>query len=138
MQRIKLELKDKPIEPLVKRRSLAITPKRIIFLIFILFLIAVAWFFWKEICFLIRPPQLEVSQPPADIAVNREIFEIIGKTSPVAYLTVKDEEVYVDKDGSFKKEIELSPGVNTIKIEAKNRFGKTNTIIRRIIFNPAP
>ena len=138
MQKIKLELKDKPIEPLVKRRSLAITPKRIILGIFILFLVVVVWFFWKEICYLIKPPELEIIQPSIDITVNQENFEIIGKTSPVAYLTVNGQEVYIDKAGNFKKEIELSNGVNMIKIEAKNRFGKTNTIIRRIIFNPSP
>jgi len=135
MEKIKLELKDKPIEPLVKRRSLAITPKRIIFGLFILFLILVIWYFWHEIGFLIKPPYLEVSQPPADTTVNQENFEIIGKTSSVAYLTINGQEAYIDKEGNFKKEIELSLGVNTIKIEAKNRFGKTNTIIRRIIFN---
>ena len=138
MEKIKLELKDKPLEPLVKRRNLAITPKRIILGLFILFLVAVGWYFWKEICFLIKPPVLEVTQPPTDIAVNQGIFEIRGKTSPTAYLTIKDKEAYIDKDGNFKKEIELLTGLNTIKIEAKNRFGKTNTVIRRIIFNPAP
>ncbi|PJE57776.1 MAG: hypothetical protein COU82_00070 [Candidatus Portnoybacteria bacterium CG10_big_fil_rev_8_21_14_0_10_38_18] len=135
MQKIKLELKDKPIEPLVKRRRLAITPKRIILVIFILFLILVLGYFWKEICFLIKPPYLEVSQPPTDITTNQQSIEIIGKTSPFAYLTIKDLEVYIDKEGNFRKEIELSNGINNIKIEAKNRFGKTNIIIRRIIFN---
>lgn len=138
MEKIKLELKDKPLEPLVKRKSLIITPKRIILVIFILFLIAVGWYFWKELCFLIKPPELEVSQPPTDITVNQENFEIIGRTNSVAYLTVNGEEVYIDKEGNFKKEISLVSGLNIIKIEAKNRFGKTNTIIRRIIFNPAP
>jgi len=135
MEKIKLELKDKPIEPLVKRKSLIITPKRIILVVFILFLIVVGWYFWKEICFLIKPPALEVSQPPTDITVNQENFEIIGKTSPVAYLTVNNQEVYIDKGGNFKKEISLVNGLNIIKIEARNRFGKTNTIIRRIIYS---
>ena len=115
-----------------------VTPKKIILFLFVLFLILVVFYFWKEICFLIKPPALEVFQPPADITVNQEKFEIIGKTTPFAYLTLGDEEIYIDKDGNFKKEINLQDGLNTIKIEAKNRFGKTNTIIRRIIFNPVP
>lgn len=135
MQKIKLELKDKPIEPLVKERGLVITPKKIILGIFILFLFLVVWYFWHEICYLIKAPELEVYQPPNDITVNQETFKIIGKTSPVAYLTIDGEEVYIDKKGNFEKEINLSNGVNIIKIEAKNRFGKTNIRIRRIIFN---
>lgn len=114
-----------------------VTPKKIILFLFVLFLVLVVFYFWKEICFLIKPPALEVFQPPMDITVNQEKFEMTGKTTPFAYLTLGDEEIYIDKEGNFKKEINLQEGLNTLKIEAKNRFGKTNTIIRRIIFNPA-
>lgn len=133
MQRIKLEVKDKPIEPLRKPRSFLITPKRIALVFFILFLILVGYYFWREIGFLIKPSELEISQPPTDITVTQDTFEISGKTNPGAYLTVNGKEVYIDKEGNFKSEINLSQGLNIIKIEAKNRFGKTNTIIRRII-----
>lgn len=135
MQKIKLELKDKPLEPLIKKKSLLVTPKRLILFIFILFLIGVGCYFWREICFLIKPPELEVSQPPADITVNQENFEIMGKINNSAYLTINGSEIYIDKEGNFKKEISLKNGLNIIKIEAKNRFGKTNTVIRRIIYN---
>lgn len=134
MQKIKLELKDKPLEPLMKKKSLMITPKKIVFFLFVLFFVLVALYFWREICFLVRPPSLEVFQPPADIVVNQEKFEVVGKTTPFAHLTLNGEELYLDKDGGFRKEIALSGGLNTLKIEAKNRFGKTNTIIRKIIF----
>lgn len=135
MQKIKLELKDKPLEPLMEKRQLMITPKKIALFLFVLFLALVVLYFWREICFLIMPPALEISQPPVDITVNQEKFEIIGKTTPFAFLTLNGEEVYIDKEGRFSKEIVLSEGLNTLKAESKNRFGKTNTIIRRIIFN---
>lgn len=134
MQKIKLELKDKPLEPLMKKKSLMITPKKVILFLFILFLVLVVFYFWKEVCFLIKPPALEIFQPPADITVNQEEFEITGKTTPFAVLTLNEEKLYIDKEGNFKKELILAEGLNTYKIEAKNRFGKTNTIIRRIIF----
>jgi len=131
---MKLELKDKPLEPLERKRFLLITPKRIALFIFVLFLILVGWYFWREICFLVQAPKLEVSQPPTDITATQENFEIIGKTDPSVYLIVNDKEIYIDKEGNFKTEIGLSSGINIIKIEAKNRFNKTNTIIRRIIY----
>jgi len=134
MQKVKLEPKDKPIKPLKKGRTLVITPKRVTLIVFILFLILVGLYFYREIGFLIKPPALQVSQPPANITVKEEIFEIIGKTTPIAYLTVNAQEVYIDKEGNFKTEINLSQGINIIKIQAKNRFNKTNEIIRRIIY----
>jgi len=135
MQKIKLELKDKPLEPLMKGKSLMITPKKIIFSLFVLFLFLVVLYFWKEIGFLIEPPFLEISQPMTDITVSQDTFKIIGKTNPFALVTINGEELYIDKEGKFEKEISLEGGLNTLQIEAKNRFGKTNTIIRRIIYN---
>jgi len=112
-----------------------ITPKKIVLFVFVLFLILVCLYFWKEIGFLIKPPALEVSQPPTDIIVNQEKFELIGKTNPFAVVSIKGEAAYVDKDGNFKKEILLSIGQNSVKIEAKNRFGKVKSIVRIIIYN---
>lgn len=132
---MKLELKDKPIEPLKKTRPLVITPKRIALFVFVLFLILVAWYFYREIGFLIKPPTLEVNQPPIDITSTEETIEIIGKTDPAAYLTVNGQEIYIDKEGNFKTQINLSQGLNVVKIQAKNRFNKTNEIIRRIVFS---
>ena len=113
-----------------------ITPKKIILSVFVLFLVIVVLYFWREIGYLLEPPSLQVSQPATDITINQENFEISGKTNPYALVLINGEQVYIDKDGNFKKEISLSEGLNNLIIEAKNRFGKTNTLIRRIIFNP--
>lgn len=134
MKKIKLEVKDKAIEPMKGIKTLVISPKKIVLIIFIAFLILVGLYFYREIRFLIKAPKLEVSQPPTDITVTEENFEIIGKTESTAYLTVNDQEVYIDKEGNFRSQINLSQGINTIKIEAKNRFNKANQIIRRIIY----
>ena len=136
MKKTKLELKDKPLKPLKREKSLVLSPKRIVIILFILFLALVAIYFWREVGFLVRPPMLEVAQPPADVTVSQEVFEIIGKTNPTAYLTVNNEEVYIDKGGNFKAEINLYEGLNIIKIESKNRFNKTSEIIRRILYQP--
>lgn len=136
IQRAKLEVKDKAIRPLKRMRQLKITPKRISLIVFVLFLILVGLYFHREIGFLTKAPALEVSQPPSDITIKQETFEIIGKTSPSAYLTVNSKEIYIDKQGNFKTEVNLSQGVNIITVQAKNRFDKINEIIRRIIFEP--
>ena len=132
----KLEVKDKAIRPVRRMRQLVITPKRISLIVFVLFLILVGLYFYREIGFLTKAPALEVSQPPTDITIKQETFEIIGTTDPSAYLTVNDKEVYINKEGNFKTEVNLLEGVNTITIQAKNRFDKINEIIRRIIYQP--
>ncbi len=134
MQKTRIEIKDRPLMPIKGRRGLVITPKKITLIIFVVFLVLVIGYFWREINFLIMPPALEVTQPPADISTNQKTVEIIGKTESTAYLSINDQETYLDHDGNFKTEINLSEGVNTIKIESKNRFNKVNTIIRKIIY----
>jgi len=135
MQKTKINIKDKPLMPMKRSRVLMFTPKKIALIIFIVFVVLVLGYFYREICFLIRPPKLEVTQPPADISTNQGTIEIIGNTEPTAILTINTYNAYIDKDGNFKYEINLSEGVNTIEIQSKNRFNKVNTIIRRIIYN---
>ena len=84
---------------------------------------------------MVKAPSLEITQPPTDISTTQNTIEIIGKTESTAYLSINDQEVYLEADGNFKTEINLNEGVNIIKIESKNRFNKVNTIIRRVIYN---
>ena len=135
MQKTRIEIKDRPLVPIKGRRALVITPKKVTSIIFIIFLVLVVGYFWREINFLIMPPKLEIIQPPTDVATTQGIIEIICKTEPTAILTIDGFEVYIDKDGNFKFEKNLSEGVNTIKIESKNRFNRVNVITRRVIYN---
>lgn len=134
MKKIKIEIKDIPLQPIRGNRVWIITPKRIALIVFVVFLIFVGWYFYREICFLIKAPKLEVIQPPTDISTTQKTFEIIGKTDSTAYLLVNGQETYLDREGNFKAEVNLVDGVNTIKIESKNRFNKNNIVIRRIVY----
>lgn len=119
----------------VKRsRSLIFTPKKVALIVFVVFLILVLGYFYREICFLVRPPKLEITQPPTDISTNQNTIEIIGNTELTASLTINGYNVYINKDGSFKHEMNLIEGVNTIEVQSKNRFNKINTIVRKIIY----
>ena len=134
MKKIKLELKDRAIRPIKKARMFVINPKKISSILFIIFLIAIVWYFSREITFLTAAPDLEINSPFTDLIVNEESFKIVGKTDPTAFLTINDREIFIEKDGNFNNLINLVAGVNLIKIKAENRFGKTNEIIRRIIY----
>jgi hypothetical protein len=135
MQKTKIEIKDRPLMPMKKSRALAVTPKKVSLIIFIVFLVLVLGYFYREVCFLIKPPKLEIIQPPTDISTTEKTIEIIGKTESTAFVSINDQKIYIDKEGNFKAELNLSEGLNTIKIESKNRFNKINTITRRVVYN---
>ncbi|MFH1308749.1 MAG: hypothetical protein ABIH51_01925 [Patescibacteria group bacterium] len=132
MKKTKLQLKDKPIKPIKKLGNFTINPRKISLIVFVLFLILVAWYFSREIRFLTAAPNLDVDIE--DMIVREESFNILGRTDSSAHLVVNDKEILVEKNGNFETQINLVAGVNLIKIKAKNRFGKTNEIIKRIIY----
>ena len=58
---------------------------------------------------------------------------VLGKTDPNSTITVNDEPVSVNSDGTFKKEITGFPGKTTITVRAVNRFGKQTLLDRHVI-----
>ena len=45
---------------------------------------------------------------------------------------INGENVYVDFNGSFSKDVRLAAGLNTIEVVAVNKFGKSTKILRQI------
>ena len=48
-------------------------------------------------------------------------------------MTINGGAVYIDRDGKFQQEINLNEGLNTIRVEARNRFGKTTILTKQIM-----
>jgi len=110
-----------------KRASL----RTIVFCAAIVFILAyIGW----QFNVVLKKPNLSVSRPTEDIAVSESKFLIEGKVSTGGSLTINNEPVYAEGDGSFKKEIELIYGLNVLEIKAISRFGKETKIIRRVTY----
>lgn len=70
-------------------------------------------------------PKLEVIQPKNGEAVKSNKVVVKGTTNPYATVTVEDEEVRVELDGTFEKDVFVFTGKKEIVIISKNRFGKS-------------
>ena len=116
-----------------KKSVLVVTPKRATLVLGIIVICLVFGFFWHQLSYLIYPPNLKIIQPASDITVSQKAIKIYGITDTDVNLTINNSEVYVDEKGNFESMIDLNPGLNTIKVKIKDRFGNTNTIIRRIM-----
>lgn len=102
-------------------RKFLASPKGL--LISIIFIIVAIYVFFQYSS-LIFPPRLEVLSPKNGQTVNSNIVEVKGKTDPYAAVYIDENEAYVNLEGVFKKSIYVFSGDKTIKIIAKNRFGK--------------
>ncbi len=81
-------------------------------------------------------PSLKVSLPKENSTTSSLTITVTGKTDPEADLSVDDEQVSLNEDGSFQKQITVFPGSTTITVKSVNKFGRTSVVKRDIIVKP--
>jgi cytoskeletal protein RodZ len=78
-------------------------------------------------------PALTVTSPEADVSLTGSVFDVSGKTTPGADVTVNDAPVLTDTDGNFGEKVALQDGVNPIRVTSKSKLGKTTTVTRNVL-----
>lgn len=81
-------------------------------------------------------PPLRVESPREGEVVKSQKVTVIGKTKSSSTVFVNDEIVSLDKNGNFKKTIDIFPGKAKITIKAVNKFKKTSVVERAIEVKP--
>ena len=82
-------------------------------------------------------PDLKVEAPRENQTVNSLIVEVKCKTDPNSTLSVENEQVPIEKNGSFRKEITVFPGRTSIDFQVENKFGIITAVKRNIIVKPS-
>ena len=101
---------------------------KIFLLIFVVLLIYII-FQYRSALF---NPMLSVSSPLENAVVSSEAVIVIGKTDPNAAVFVNSELAVLDKNGNFRKTINVFPGRAKITIKSVNNFKKTTILERQI------
>jgi cytoskeletal protein RodZ len=78
-----------------------------------------------EIINIIAPPILNITQPKNNFRTTEASVEIIGQTKAEAQVLINGELIILDQEGGFKKIVNLTEGLNTLKISAKNKHSRT-------------
>jgi hypothetical protein len=84
-----------------------------------------------------KTPELSIHGIGENTVVSEPLFKLNGKINIKDSLLLNGEQVYPSEDGSFEKDIILSPGFNTIKFEIKKFLGKEYTIEKQIFLESA-
>lgn len=87
-------------------------------------------------------PQLVISSPADDEAVNTDSITVTGYTSdlvstPVT-VTINGTAVTVDGSGYFSGDVALTRGDNTITVVATDAVGLQTTVTRKVNYNDTP
>jgi cytoskeletal protein RodZ len=97
--------------------------------------IAIVAFLGFRFSKIIGKPDLTVDIKESSITVTSERFTVSGMLSNGDRLTINDESIPVNPDGSWAKEILLQPGLNTLEIKAEKVLGRETDIVRQIMYS---
>lgn len=105
-------------------RNLIIALVALVLLVYIVFLVNKIF----------QAPYLAVSQPSADLQLQVKQLEIIGQTEAESTVEINGQSVQVVNDGSFKKDIYLENGLNTIIVSAKKKHSRAASVVRHVLY----
>lgn len=119
----------------IPARSFTITPKVIGKFLVVFLTLFIVTYFGIQLSYLLGAPKLVVITPESDIITELREISVSGMTQPDNKVTINNNDIFIDREGSFSEIVPLQDGVNTIEIKSTNRFGKESVVVRRIMLN---
>lgn len=98
-----------------------------------LLLLGLSYVAWNGRSILLGP-RIDIMFPKNGETFETRLIDITGKAMNASFLSLNDKEIYVDNSGYFREKMALLPGLNTIKIGSKDRFGETEEKILHVYF----
>jgi len=84
-------------------------------------------------------PVISISNPNTPVVLFSSpinLYIITGTAEPKDKLTINGEEIAINTDGTFSKELKLLPGENNLEFKIKKFLGREKTIIRKVQYQP--
>jgi cytoskeleton protein RodZ len=91
-----------------------------------------AYLLW-QFSALAAPPGLTLSSPVQDVALTGGVVDVSGRTTPGADVSINDSPVLTDVNGAFNEKVALQDGVNTVRVAARSKLGKTTVVTRNVL-----
>jgi cytoskeletal protein RodZ len=116
-----------------------LNPRALKYLTVIIVLAAIFFYIGRSINNIISPPELNIESPADNIIITEHQIQISGTTEHEVNLSINNRPLLSDENGKFSLKIDLQTGLNVIKITAKKKHSKEQTVYRKIIVNePIP
>jgi hypothetical protein len=108
----------------IKFSKFVVTPKILIAALIVFFIGLGFFYLYRELSIFISNPRLVILDPTDNFSTGDKTITIDGVTEKDAKLSVNGQTIIVDENGKFSEVLVLQPGINTITIQAVNRFEK--------------
>lgn len=86
---------------------------------------------------LIRGPMVVIDEPNTHTVINDPVTNIRGHAKNISEITLNDRDITVDEKGEFNEKIVLANGLNTIKVMAKDKFGRQTFVFVEVMHRTA-
>ncbi len=83
-----------------------------------------------------RPPALSLTTVRDGMTVREPSLLVVGRTEPQTLVRLNGHELAVDSQGGFQGLVNLVEGENIIRVEALDRAGNTNVVVREVTYSP--
>lgn len=77
-------------------------------------------------------PELTVNTPSEGAVISSDKIQVQGKSNSDAVVSINGQKVALSDKGEFSLTMTLTPGINTVSIEAIGKNGKKRTVSRTI------
>ena len=81
-------------------------------------------------------PILSISYPTSGMTFEKSLVEIKGIVKNASYITLNDNQIFVDEKGNFKEKLLLSQGYNIFEIEVKDKFDRVKREKLELVYIP--
>ena len=89
-----------------------------------------------EIKRIVAAPEITILEPPNNFITTDSSIIINGQTQAEAQLTINNELIILNEEGSFEQKINLVEGLNKLQISVKKKHSRTNNLEWDILREP--
>lgn len=110
-----------------------ITPQKIRTWAFTTGLIALVAYLGWQVNAIFAAPYLEIKQPANQTTTNADFMEIVGQTESESSVTINDQEIIIQPNGTFQQTVNLKDGLNSFSISSAKKHSKKRQISLSIL-----
>lgn len=111
-----------------------VTPKLVGVVLSILVFVMLGGYIFLQFNKFSQPPVISLGVPK-EFTSSKDTVTLNGKTAAGSIVSMNAEPILVGTDGAFTQDVQLSPGVNEIRIVAKNRAQKESQVAVKVLYD---
>ena len=100
------------------------------------FFLIIAGYAYFEARGMLFGPKINISSSVTE--VTEPFIRIQGKADRIATLRMNGREIAVTEEGAFDEPYLLSPGINRIVFEAKDKYGRSRERVLQVVYIASP